>query len=395
MLAKQEGAVHLRLSRDLVRSLRRGDPWVFADALAELPPAKAGSFALLEDKRGRIVAAGYYDPESPLAFRACSAERRERVDDAWAEAGLDAAVALRRTVLGPDTTGHRLVNGEGDRLPGLVVDVYGDTAVIKLDGPAPEGFWDAHGVAEAVVDRVGVTRVYQRFRERGGTRGQVLVGDAPPDRVEFLEHGLRFAADVVEGQKTGFFFDQRENRAAIGSVAAGRTVLNVFGYTGGFSVYALAGGASHVVTVDLAAPAIADAEANAALNGGADRHEGVVADAFDYLEQAEKSGRTWDVVIVDPPSFAPSRKVADRAAKAYRRLIAAGARVTARGGMLAAASCSSHIGSDEFVGYCEEAIGEARRRGVVLDVRGQPADHPVPLAKLAFRYLKFVLMRVD
>ena len=396
-LVRPSGApVKLRLGRDLVRSLRRGDPWVFADALAATPLAPCGSLATLADRRGKPVAIGYYDPASPLAFRACTARRGQRVDDVWAVQGLERAATLRAASIdGSHTTGYRLVNGEGDGLPGLVVDVYGASAVLKLDGPAAEGFWDAAGVATWVAERLSLTRVYQRLRTRGGPAGQTLVGQAPEGPVTFLEHGLSFTADLVSGQKTGFFLDQRENRRLVRELSAKRRVLNVFGYTGGFSIYALAGGAEHVTTVDLAGPALEAADAHVGLNGfAAQRHASVRSDAFEHLGAASVAGETWDLVILDPPSFAPSRKSLDAAIGAYTRLIAAGARVTAPGGLLAAASCSSHVDEAAFLGCCEEGVGMARRQAALLEVRGQPLDHPVPLAGRGFRYLKFVLLRV-
>ena len=389
-------SVRLTLSRDLTRSLRRGHPWVFSDALKHTPQGSPGAHADLSDRRGKPVARGFYDPTSPLAFRSCTVTRKGYLNDAWAASQLEIAVALREALIDPShTTGYRLVNGEGDGLPGLVIDVYGDSAVLKLDGPGPEGFWDAQGIGAWISERLGLSRVYQRDRTRTGPQGRPLVGEAPDAPVEFLEHGLRFSADLVRGQKTGFFLDQRENRQLIRAMAAGRRTLNVFGYTGGFSVYAAAGGAPEVTTVDIAKPAIAAAEANMALNGLSDCHEGVAEDAFAFLGAASEAKRTWDLVVLDPPSFAPNRQSADRAGSAYERLVTAGARVTAPGGLLAAASCSSHVGLDAFTRHVENGIGGARRRATVLGIHQQPADHPTPLPFHDFRYLKLLLLRLD
>jgi 23S rRNA (cytosine1962-C5)-methyltransferase len=388
--------VRLDLSRDLTRSLRRGHPWVFADALKQTPEALPGAHASLSDRRGKPIARGFYDPRSPLAFRACTVTRKGYLDDTWAEAQLQAAVQLREALIDTrHTTGFRLVNGEGDGLPGLVIDIYGDTAVLKLDGPAPEGFWDAQGVGEWVAERLTLSRVYQRDRTRTGPEGRPLVGSAPDAPVAFLEHGLHFEVDVVRGQKTGFFLDQRENRQLIRTMASGRRTLNVFGYTGGFSVYAGAGGATAVTTVDIAKPAIAASEANMTLNGLSERHEAVAEDAFVFLDNAAESKRSWDLVILDPPSFAPNRQSAERAGNAYERLITAGASVTAPGGLLAAASCSSHVGLDAFTHHVENGVGGARRRATVLGIHQQPADHPTPLPLQDFRYLKMLLLRLD
>lgn len=387
----------LVLTRNLTRSLKRGHPWVFADALQHRPSGEPGAQALLVDRRGRPLARGYCDPGSALSFRCCSTERREALDDDWARRRIDAAIALRKAVIdGENTTGYRLINGEGDAAPGLVCDVYGDTAVIRLDGPAAAGFWSARGVAAHVVERLGLRCAYERERTRGGAAGGPLIGDTPAEPVPFVENGLRFTADVVAGQKTGFFLDQRDNRQLVRQLSAGRRVLNVFGYTGGFSVYAAAGGAEHVTTVDLAAPALAMTEGHLALNGlDVSQHESVASDAFDFLATAEDDNKTWDLVVLDPPSFAPNKQAAERAGKAYERLIGAGARVTTRGGLLVAASCSSHVSLQTFIQHCEEGVSAARRTAAVLDVRGQPADHPAPLPLPELRYLKLVLMRVS
>jgi 23S rRNA (cytosine1962-C5)-methyltransferase len=202
--------------------------------------------------------------------------------------------------------------------------------------------------------------------------------------------------DIIQGQKTGFFLDQRENRQLIRQVAAGRQTLNLFGYTGGFSVYAGLGGATHVTTVDLAGPALEAAQQNWQLNQlSPAAHETVKADGFEFLAQAAQQKRRWDLVIVDPPSFAHSRGDVEKAVGAYQSLIGAAAAITRPEGLLAAASCSSHIDLARFLAACEEGISQTRRRATILSITGQPADHPTPLPLPEFRYLKFVLMRVE
>ncbi|MBS0201964.1 MAG: class I SAM-dependent rRNA methyltransferase [Planctomycetes bacterium] len=386
----------LRLNRDLARTIKRGHPWVYADALRDLPRAPAGTPAvLLDNRKGQPVAIGFYDPDSPLAFRVCDTDGLAKLDQRWAEQRLRAAVTWRKSLFDQDTTGYRLLNGEGDSTPGLVVDVYGETAVLKLDGAGPIGFWDAPGIAEWIADTLAVKCVYERRKERG-REGRVLVGDEPSQPVSFLENGLQFTADVIRGQKTGFFLDQRDNRLSIRNLARGRTVLNVFAYTGGFSVAAGVGGATHVTTVDLAQPAIEASCTHWLQNQLSDTgHEAMATDAFQFLTDAAARRQRWDITIVDPPSFAPNQESVPKASSAYQSLIAAGARVTSRGGLLAAASCSSHIDLPLFLSLCEEGVSEARRRGTVLAIQGQPPDHPTPLALPEFRYLKFVLLRMD
>jgi 23S rRNA (cytosine1962-C5)-methyltransferase len=381
----------------LTRSIKRGHPWVFAEALRHLPSAAPGAQALLLDnKKGREIARGFYDPRSPLAFRVCTTTLGESLDDNWAQKSFERALVLRRMLFDERTTGFRLFNGEGDGLPGLVCDVYGDTAVLQLDGAGPSGFWDAPGIACWVAETLSLRCVFERSRTQGKEMSRSLVGETPLTPIVFLENGVRFSVDVVRGQKTGFFLDQRDNRQKIRGLAAGRRVLNVFGYTGGFSVYAGLGGARHVTTVDLAGPALAAARTNWELNQlPPTAHEWVTADAFEFLAAVAWQRQAWDLVIVDPPSFASSKGVAPKAIAAYQKLISAAAAVTGPDGLLTVASCSSHVGLEAFLQACEEGISSARRRATVLYIGGQPADHPTPLALPEFRYLKFVLLRVE
>jgi len=396
LVAAPGAVVRVKLTRDLRRTIRRGHPWIFSNAVRVPADAEPGAIALIGDKSGRPLAVGYVDPEGPLAIRVCSAEPKVHLDDAWASGRLERALALRRGLFDGDTTGYRAVNGEGDGLPGLVFDVYGETGVLKLDGPIAERFWDAPGIASWLAERLGLARVYQRHRTRGNPSGRALVGEAPREPVRFLEHGARFTADVVVGQKTGFFLDQRDNRARVAQLARDRTVLNVFGYTGGFSIAAGRAGARHVTTVDLARPAVDAAEAHWRDNDlAADAHEGIAADAFDVLDDAVKRERRWDLVVLDPPAFAPSREAAANAVRAYTRMVEAGARVTEAGGICVAASCSAHVDAQEFLQLCEEGVSQARRRATVLGIYGQPLDHPAPLACPELRYLKCVFLALD
>ena len=300
---------------------------------------------------------------------------------------------MRETLFAAHTTAYRLFNGEGDGLPGLVCDRYADAAVLQLDGEAPRQFWNAPGIAEWLVDALGLNLVVERLPGHQSQRARVLYGPEPQAPVPFLEHSVRFTADVLRGQKTGFFLDQRENRQRMRDYAAGKSVLNVFGYTGGFSVYAGIAGAVHVTTVDSAQPALEAAAVNWHLNDlTSNKHTTVCADAFEFLRAAHDKRKTWEVVILDPPSFAPSQASVPKALHAYEKLIAAGASVTAADGILAVGSCSSHVSLDDFTRACQEGISKARRQARTLGIYSQPADHPVPLAMPEFRYLKFLVL---
>jgi 23S rRNA (cytosine1962-C5)-methyltransferase len=347
------------------------------------------------ERDGRFVARGLYDAQSPIAVRVVTLDSRQPIDAALVHERVAGALRARRGAFDPqETDAFRWVNGEGDFLPGVVVDVYASVAVLRLDGEAVRVWRDWLTAAVVALGRpLGIAHVYERSR---GGQGEPLHGGPPPSPVEIRERGVRFAVDVVHGQKTGFFLDQRENRRAIRPYAAGEEVANLFGYTGGFSVHAALGGARRVVTVDSAQAALAQAKGNFALNGlDPAAHEFASDDAFEWLARARDSGRRFGLVVSDPPSFAPSERALGRALAAYRDLHALALSVVAEGGVLAAASCSSHVDVEAFLVSLSGAADKARRRVRVLEVRGQPADHPTPPAFSEGRYLKFVISRVD
>ncbi len=391
-MAKVAGPVVVHLRKDLTRDIKRGHVWIYGDAI-DRPSAPSGSVAILVDRHGQKVAAGIYDPQHAIPMRICRTSPPWDLNCQWFEGQLAQAVELRRLTLPSETTGYRLINGEGDCLPGLVVDVYGDTAVVKLDGGAPQHFYDVPRLAAWLKNNLSIARVVERPRQRGQL-GQTILGNPPIEPIPFTENGLKFTADVIHGQKTGFFLDQRDNRAIIRALAKDRTVLNLFSFSGGFSVAAGVGGCAHATSVDLAPAAIEDAGRHWSLNGlDPNRHSGVVSDVFEYLEGAAAQ-RKWDIVICDPPSFAPSERTRKAAEEAYQRLATLAARLVTPGGLLALASCSSHIDAETFADVNLAGIGRARRVATVLTYRSLPCDHPTPMAMPELRYLKFQLVRV-
>lgn len=397
---KEKKPLKLQLRRDLVRTIKRGHAWVYAEALREMPKAQPGRHAILFDNRGgREIARGFYDPDGAIALRVCTTRRGESLTSSWAHERMRAALTLRQKLFAgraANTTGYRLFNGEGDGLPGLVCDVYGRGAVLVLDGEAAGNFWDAESIATWVASNLDLSYVYRRVRTRSGPKGHALFGTVPERPWDFRENDMCFVADPVNGQKTGFFLDQRENRTNIRQLSSGANVLDVFGYTGGFSVAAGLGGATSVTTVDRAAPALRAAEEHWRMNNlSSGAHTLVEAGAFEFLNQAIADGQVWDLVVLDPPSFAPSKEALPKALAAYQKLIADGTVVTAPEGILAAASCSSHVNLSMFMDACEKGVSQARRRATVLGVYGQPGDHPAPLAMPELRYLKFVCLRID
>jgi len=402
-MAATDRRVAVRITEDALRHVRAGHPWVFDRAVTSAShDAPPGSLAVVFDRRRRFAAVGLWDPTSPLRVRVLHAGEPRTVDEAFWSARLDEAVR-RRTALAADgrTTGYRVVNGESDGFPGLVLDRYGDTAVVKLYTPA----WWPHLddlvpllLAAAGADRL-VLRLGRSLPDDGGRAdGTVLVGEAPDGPVPFAEAGLAFAADVVRGQKTGHFLDQRENRVLVGTHAAGADVLDVFSCTGGFSAHAAAGGARRVRSVDQSEPALATARANLARNRAlpavaACEHLTEAGDAFEVLERHARVGRTWDLVVIDPPSFAPRQEAAERALRAYARLTRLGLAVTRPGGVLVQSSCSSRIGADAFHRQLHDVARAEGRRLEVLTRTGHPVDHPATFPEA--QYLKTAFLRVD
>jgi len=379
------------LAKPLERAIRHGHPWIYGRALAKLPAELQPGEVVAVERKGRALALGYAQPGHAIAVRVLEQATDAQIDTRWVQHRADRALALR--VDNPrlaTTDGMRLVHGENDGLPGLVVDYYAGVMVAVYDGAADQAFWQPH-----------LGTVVERTRAAGFRVDDVVVrplrgvaaGHSESREVTIREGDARFVVDVGLGQKTGFFLDQRDNRSYVASFATGVRVLNLFGYTGGFSVLAALAGASAVATVDVAAPAVAVARRNFALNGlDPDAYEFAAADAFEYLDQAHAAGRRFDVVVCDPPSFAPNARAVPRAAAAYRRLNEAALAVVAPGGLLATASCSSHVSTPMLVAAVAEAADAAGRTTRLLSVRGAATDHPTLPAFPEGNYLSFLLV---
>jgi 23S rRNA (cytosine1962-C5)-methyltransferase len=375
----------LTVEEPAARSVQRGHPWVYREGLrGGLTTFEAGAVVELKRGDGSFLARALLDPASPLAARVLSLDPRDTDEGALVGRRLRAAVALRTALLaGQETTAYRVCNGEGDGLPGVVIDRYERWAVLRADGAAALAFAERHGdrIEKALADD-GVTSV--TLRPRDGAPRAWLGEEAPPSVIA-LEHGMKMHVDLLHGQKTGAFLDQRENRRRVRGLARGRRVLNLFSYAGGFSAAAALGGATEVTSVDIAAGGHGAAQRTFRANGldpGA--HRFVTADAFSFLDTARQRKERWDMVICDPPSFAPSERAKPRAIAAYRRLHEACLTVLSPGGILCAASCSSHITPDDFLATLPPSP-DLR----VAEIHGQPADHPVTPAWVEGRYLKF------
>jgi 23S rRNA (cytosine1962-C5)-methyltransferase len=362
---------------------------VYRDHVPPAFRAEAGDFVAI--RSGGFRGFALWDAESPIALRVFS--RTSKPDAAFVKARVAEAWQLRERLLPPETDCFRLLFGEGDGLPGIVVDVYAGFAVLVSYSPALKQVlaWVAESLA-AHREIKGVCERVTRRKERTSELRQ-LSGEKPPALVMVREHGLAYEVDLESGQKTGLFLDHRDNRRYLRDLARGCTVLNLFSYTGAFSVSCAAGGAKHVTSVDIAAPAIAAASRNFGHNGiAAERHEGVAQDVFEFLEGAKRAGRRFDLVIADPPSFASSRAELFGALRAYKKLHTAALSVLTPGGLYAAASCTAQVSPDAFRQTLAEAAGRHHRLTVVHEAAHAP-DHPYAAGHLEGRYLKFVLAR--
>ncbi|MDE6043338.1 MAG: class I SAM-dependent rRNA methyltransferase [Muribaculaceae bacterium] len=390
----------LRLRRGKEESLDRLHPWVFSGALTEMPrDIDEGTVVRVAAADGRLIGVGHFQIGS-IAVRMLDFADTS-IDEAFYAGRLNDAYALRRA-LGlqrPDNTAFRLVHGEGDFLPGLVVDIYGDTAVLQAHSP---GMHFARDIIARELTRLpgaGITNVYYKsettlpFKARLDPQNDYIIGSYSGNVA--TENGLKFHIDWLRGQKTGFFVDQRDNRALLGRMAAGRRVLNMFCYTGGFSVYAMAGGATEVVSVDSSAKAVTLTEANVKLNfpDTDTRHRAVAEDAFKHLDAMQRGA--YDLIVLDPPAFAKHRSALHNALQGYRRLNARAFEKIAPGGILFTFSCSQAVSREQFRVAVFSAAAQSRRRVRILHQLTQPADHPVSIYHPEGEYLKGLVLYVE
>jgi 23S rRNA (cytosine1962-C5)-methyltransferase len=383
----------IRLRPGKERSLLRRHPWVFEGSI-DKGRADAGETVRVEASDGRFLAWGAYSPQSMIRVRAWSFEEAERIDAAFFARRIGAAVALRaRLPIASDAM--RLVHGEADGLPGLVVDRYGETLVAQFLAAGSERFRAA--IADALLAATGLGRLYERsdvsMRKLEGleSRRGWLKGDGTTE-LTLSEHGWRLGVDIAEGHKTGYYLDQRDNRRAFADIVRHfgcRRVFNGYSYTGGFSVAALAGGAEQVLSVDSSAPALARAQANVALNGfDAARHELLGADVNQTLRTLLDAGRRFDAIVLDPPKFAPSAAHAERAARAYKDINRLALMLLEPGGLLVTFSCSGGIGPELFHKIVAGAGLDAGVDGVFYARLGAAPDHPMTIEFPEGEYLK-------
>lgn len=389
----------LRLRRGKEESLDRFHPWVFSGALTAMPDdVEEGSLVRVVASDGRVMGVGHFQIGS-IAVRMLAFDDTP-IDAAFFRTRLAEALRLRQTLglMRPDNTAFRLVHGEGDFLPGLVVDIYGHTAVVQAHSPGMHYSRDVIAQALVGLDGAGIRNVYYKsettlpYKARLDPQNQYIVGDFETDVA--TENGLKFHVDWLRGQKTGFFVDQRDNRSLLEKYSANRRVLNMFCYTGGFSFYAMRGGATKVCSVDSSAKAVTLTRANVELNfPGDSRHTAVAEDAFKYLEAMDKG--EYDLIVLDPPAFAKHRSALRNALRGYQRLNALGFEKIAPGGVLFTFSCSQAVTKEQFRLAVFSAAAQTGRRVRILHQLTQPADHPVNIYHPEGEYLKGLILYVE
>jgi len=390
--------IALRISAPAERALRQGHPWIFDQSITGQSHAGApGDLAVIFDDARRFLAIGLYDPAPAIRVRILQSRDPATINTDWFQNKLTIAASVRAPLEEKNTTGYRLVHGENDGLPGLVLDRYADTLVLKLYTaawiPHLKDFCDALAqVSPAAHLILRLNRSIQKQTEflHGLSDGMTLSLHTPPSLILFKENGLIFESDPLRGQKTGFFLDQRDNRARVEKLSRDKSVLNVFAYTGGFSVYAARGGANEIVSVDVSVLALEAAVRNMGLNKLTAPHETIAEDAFEVLARMASQKRLFDMVIIDPPMFAQSEKQIESALSAYRKLTRLGLSILRKGGTLVQACCSSRVESDSFFESIHQSAKEAGRRLTEIERTGHALDHPIRFKEGAYLKCLFV-----
>jgi 23S rRNA (cytosine1962-C5)-methyltransferase len=384
--------ITLKLGVPLERVLSSGHPWVYRRALRN-PPTAAGQLVAVQGRNGRFIGRGISD-DGPIAARIFTT-RDEPVDARLFAERLATACALRERSLPPDTNAYRLVHGEGDLLPGFVVDIYGAHAVLAFDSLALYSWLTMWlDVLTPELQRIGVRGAVARVPRDKAFGVRHVWGENPPELVTVVERGMKLVVSLWRGQKTGLFLDHRESRWRVRQLSDGCRVLNLYGYTGGFSVAAGLGGASEVVTVDSARPALELAAKSWDANGLEPRRHRVVSSDVPRFMNALQDDERFDIVIADPPSFAPRQRDVPNAINAYRRLHQSCLQHVRDGGLYLAASCSSHITSEIFRASLRDAARAVHRSTQIMDSWGAPPDHPTLRGFPEGNYLKVCLLRV-
>ena len=367
-------------------------PWVFSNSITKVSEdAKSGDLAIVFSKnKNKVIALGLFDAQSPIRIKIIHhAETKVEINDAFFHDKIKEAYKKRRVLLETNTNSYRLLFGENDGFPGLIADVYASVLVVKLYSeiwlPYLEGILKSlQEISNAEVIVIRLSRNLQQSKSHDLKDGAVVYGTLKNEVVHFVEHGVNFSANVIKGHKTGYFLDHRANRKQVGEWSKHKTVLDVFSYAGGFSVHALAKQATEVISLDISAQALEIAKENAKLNSYTGLHKTIVGDAFAELNKLIQIGKRFDVVVIDPPSFAKQQSEIDLAKKKYKQLAELGVRMTAKKGLLVLASCSSRVSSQVFFDLNERVLNEQPRLFETILKTKHDIDHPVSFPEGAY-----------
>jgi len=390
--------LRVRLSSTAETIVRQGHPWVFADSIrSQTREGTAGELAVVFDRHDRFLAVGLYDPDSPLRIRVLHTGKPLKLDTAWWRTLFEKSLDRRAGHFNAKTNGLRWINGESDGWPGLVCDQYGEVLVLKIYSQA----WFPHleKILPLLLEKLKPQSIVLRLsrniqdavRKTYKLRdGDLLYGELNNEAVPFLESGLNFYADVIRGQKTGFFLDQRENRRKVEALSRGKHVLNLFSFSGGFSLYAARGGATHVTSVDITEHALKELQKNWEANPvlASVPHDEIQADVFEWLEEAEGS---YDLIIMDPPSLAKREIERGVASRAYEKLAFQGIKLLRKGGIMVCCSCSAHVSVEEFTESVRHAMRKSGRKFQELEITGHAPDHPCTVIEM--NYLKAIYLK--
>ncbi len=390
-------AIKLKIKAEKI--VKKGHPWVFSQSISKQnTKGVAGDIAILFGQHdNEVYAIGLYDPHSPVRIKIIHRGKGVQIDAQFFQQKIARAFQIRVPLLQKDTNAYRLLFGENDGFPGMIVDIYNQVGVLKLYSE----IWLPYlpMITPALVHAAGieslVLRLSRNLQKQPITyqEGSVLYGNLKDPEVLFTEHGVHFKTHVILGHKTGFFLDHRDNRHRIGSLSKGKTVLDVFSYAGGFSIHALAGGAKEVTCIDFSMQALALAKTNARLNPHSGIFNTLSGDAFTLLKELHKKGKTYDIVIIDPPSLAKSKSEKDIAKRKYAELARLGVALTKRKGILLLASCSSRITTTAFLEIHQREFAQLGVEYQTLAFTEHDLDHPVTFKEGA--YLKSVFYKID
>ncbi|WP_103865956.1 class I SAM-dependent rRNA methyltransferase [Aquimarina sp. I32.4] len=391
-------AIKLRPSAE--KMIKRKHPWIFEDSIIKQNvEGEAGDLVIVYDtKKNGFLACGLYDPYSPIRIKLIQFGKTAQINTEWFEDTISNAYDQRKPLLETDTNSYRLLFGENDYMPGFIADVYDKVLVIKLYSHI--WFPYLNWIIQSLIDItncdcivIRLSRLLQSQGEVFGFKdGQVIYGTLENEVVIFKEHSVLFSANVIKGHKTGYFLDHRHNRKRVGELAGDKTVLDVFSYAGGFSVHALTGGAKRVVSLDISKQALDMAKGNVDLNNHKGSHEIMAIDAFIGLQTLLETDQKFDIIVIDPPSFAKRESEIHKAKISYARLAELGAKLVSSNGILVLASCSSRVLADEFFEISEENILTSGRSFTILEKTNHDIDHPISFPEGAYLKCGYYLL---